>query len=272
MNPLKSPRVHWLLWLAFLGFLVALALFPVSYRSTRLASLGLGLALWVGLIALTWRWHLVRFVLLGITFLIAGFFLLPAHGRPSVETLRTDYLTGLRRYEGVRYYWGGETARGIDCSGLVRRGLIDALFWRGIRTFHPGVVREAFSLWWHGSVVGWRRGGLVRRSARVVRVDLINRREIEIGPTVIERAVHDAGRHGGGRNLNPERVGEMDPQLHILEHGVFTETGSARFHSVNFSQRESVCRWVAELAGGRVAITEMCNHIGRSPSSTRIVR
>jgi len=152
-----------LLWLAFLGFLVALALFPVSYRSTRLASLGLGLALWVGLIALTWRWHLVRFVLLGITFLIAGFFLLPAHGRPSVETLRTDYLTGLRRYEGVRYYWGGETARGIDCSGLVRRGLIDALFWRGIRTFHPGVVREAFSLWWHdcsASALGLQHRGL----------------------------------------------------------------------------------------------------------------
>ncbi len=38
---------------------------------------------------------------------------------------------------------------GIDCSGLIRRGLIDSLFCRGIRTFNPGLVRRSLSLWWH---------------------------------------------------------------------------------------------------------------------------
>ena len=141
--------MQWLLWLAAFGFLIALALFPVSYRITRVISLALVFAVWLGLISIVWRQRLLRYGLLGITLLAAVFLALPSRGSPPTETLRADYIAGLLRYEGVRYYWGGETARGIDCSGLVRRGLIDALLRCGLRTLDAGLVRQAIGFWWH---------------------------------------------------------------------------------------------------------------------------
>ena len=63
--------------------------------------------------------------------------------------MRCDYLAGLTRYRGSAYYWGGESPKGIDCSGLIRRGLIDSMFLRGIRTFDAGLVRFSLWLWWH---------------------------------------------------------------------------------------------------------------------------
>lgn len=149
MNALKTRRVQWLLWLSALGFLVALALFPVSYRITRLAILALTFVIWFGLLALVWQRRPLRFLLLGTTVLATAFLALPSRRLPPAEVLRDDYVAGLQRYNGVTYYWGGESSRGIDCSGLIRRGLIDALLRRGVRTFDAGLVRRAISLWWN---------------------------------------------------------------------------------------------------------------------------
>jgi hypothetical protein len=163
VNPLKARRVQWLLWLASLGFLVALALLPVSYGITRLASLVLVFAVWFGLIALVWRHSAIRLALLGMTVLTAGFLALPSRSIPASDVLRADYVAALRHYDGVSYYWGGESSLGIDCSGLIRRGLIDALLRRGVRTFDAGLVRRAISLWWHdcsASALGSQHRGL----------------------------------------------------------------------------------------------------------------
>jgi len=149
VNQFKIRRVQWLLWLSALGFLVALTLFPVSYRITRLAILILTLVIWFGLVALVWKRRLLRFLLLGTTVLSIAFLVLPSRRVPPAEVLRGDYIAGLQRYNGVAYYWGGESTIGIDCSGLIRRGLIDALFRRGVRTGDAGLVRRAISLWWH---------------------------------------------------------------------------------------------------------------------------
>lgn len=166
VNPLKTRRVQWSLWLVALGILVALELVPVSYRVTRVISVVLAFALWFGLIALVWRKRLIRFALLGATLLVTAFLSLPSRGTVRTENLRMDYIAGLRRYEGVTYYWGGETSRGVDCSGLVRRGLIDALFRRGVRTVDAGLIRRAIGLWWHdctASALGEEHHGLTRR-------------------------------------------------------------------------------------------------------------
>jgi cell wall-associated NlpC family hydrolase len=137
-----------MLWLATLGVLGALLLFPPSYRSTRFGLLFIGAIAWLGFIALTWPRRGLRWALLAITFVAGGFFLLPARESVTPEQLRAEYLAQLQRYDGVSYYWGGETHRGIDCSGLIRRGLIDALIWRGLQAADASPVRQGIFLWW----------------------------------------------------------------------------------------------------------------------------
>jgi hypothetical protein len=85
---------------------------------------------------------------LGVTASIVLFLLAP--GR-AVDTagLSRAYVQSLQKYEGVEYVWGGETARGIDCSGLIRRGLIDANWQQGWRTLNPALVRQSINMWWH---------------------------------------------------------------------------------------------------------------------------
>jgi hypothetical protein len=141
-------RLFRILWLSSLLLLIAVALYPVSNRWSRLLSVSLFVAVWFGALALFWRKPAVRWTLLTLTALAGALLLGPGRSLPSAQTMRDDYLKGLRRYDGVTYFWGGENPRGIDCSGLVRRGLIDALFLRGVSTFHPGLTRESLSRWW----------------------------------------------------------------------------------------------------------------------------
>ncbi len=128
---------------------IAVWVFPVSTAVTRLTGLILLFAVWLGFIALTWQRRKLRLALLGITVLAVIFLSLPARQHPDADSLRGSYVAGLRRYAAVTYYWGGESPKGIDCSGLIRRGLVDSLFLHGLRTFDAGLVRQSFWLWWH---------------------------------------------------------------------------------------------------------------------------
>jgi hypothetical protein len=149
MNQLSGSRMARLLWLGALALFVVFAVIPLSNRITRTGGLALGLVVWFGLIAFTWRYRFARYAILAITAVCAGFLALPARGLPDPALLRGDYLRALRQYDGVRYYWGGECRTGIDCSGLIRRGLIDATFLRGVRDLDAGLVRRSISLWWN---------------------------------------------------------------------------------------------------------------------------
>ncbi len=128
---------------------VGVWLYPVSNRFTRAGGVILLFGVWLGFIALVWRNRVFRFSMLAITTMTAAFLLVPKrNNHPDFTLLRNDYVAGLRRYNGVRYYWGGESPKGIDCSGLVRRGLIDSLFFRGIRTLDADLIRSSVRLWW----------------------------------------------------------------------------------------------------------------------------
>src|SRR5204863_6746506 len=132
-NGSKSTRLIRLLWVAALVLFVAVWLFPVSNGITRATDLVLFFIVWFGLIGMCWRRRALRFSLLSVTVLSGVFLALPGRSLPAADSLQRDYVAGLRHYDGVTYYWGGESPKGIDCSGLIRRGLIDSLFFRGIR-------------------------------------------------------------------------------------------------------------------------------------------
>jgi hypothetical protein len=137
------------MWLALVVAFVGMAALPVSNRLTRLGSIVTLLAGWGLLTVICWRRLWSRASLLALSILCLAFLMLPPRTHTDIEPLRHGFVVGLQRYDGVRYFWGGEGFTGIDCSGLVRRGLIDSLFLRGLRTFDGGLVRHALSLWWH---------------------------------------------------------------------------------------------------------------------------
>jgi len=144
-----KTRFLWYIWTACLLGLIALLAFPIRTGKIRLAIVLLLAAVWVGLIVLTAlrKWWLGAGI--AAVMLAAGIFLsLP--GRATIDTaaLRDLYLHRLQRYANVIYVYGGENSLGIDCSGLVRRAMMDALFLYGIREHDPAAVRSALRLWW----------------------------------------------------------------------------------------------------------------------------
>lgn len=149
MNQSSLTRLARFLWSFALVLFIAVWIFPESRRLTRMMGVGLFFVVWFGLIGLCWRWRVARYGLLAATVLCGGFLLLPARKPIDAEALRADYIAGLRRYDGASYFWGGESPKGIDCSGLIRRGLIDAMFFRGVGTFDAGLVRRSIVLWWN---------------------------------------------------------------------------------------------------------------------------
>jgi hypothetical protein len=144
-----TTRLRWLLWIAAAVLWLAVWMYPVSTGSTRLAGLILFVVLWLGLIALTWRHRAWRAVFLSVSVAVSLFLIWPGKTTIDRELLRAAYLRGMARYSGVHYFWGGESPKGIDCSGLMRRGMIDGLFLEGCRHLNPAMVRLAFDLWWH---------------------------------------------------------------------------------------------------------------------------
>ncbi len=171
LKPL-GRRVWVWVWIA----IALLFLYPVEYRMTRLALLvGLVVA-WVGTLVLWWERREIRYTLVVAAALPAIALSLP--GRPAAtEALRADYVYCLRSFRGVRYVWGGESYLGIDCSGLVRKGLIWAQLHRGVYTLNGRLIRGSLSLWWHDCTAealmhGYR--GLVKtrfESKSIARVD-----------------------------------------------------------------------------------------------------
>jgi hypothetical protein len=127
---------------------IGISLYPIRFGMLVWLIIALWLAWWGATLALCWRYKPLRFGALALTGVAALFLVAPGRAVDRT-TLRTAYLQSLQRYEGVEYVWGGESSRGIDCSGLLRRGWMDANRRVGLRTLNPAPVRHALSLWLH---------------------------------------------------------------------------------------------------------------------------
>ncbi len=67
----------------------------------------------------------------------------------DVAMLRQAYVKRLHGFENVSFVWGGETTNGIDCSGLARVALWQAMMRQGIREMNPRLLgSELWSFWW----------------------------------------------------------------------------------------------------------------------------
>ncbi len=120
---------------------------PVNSRLHRFELIGAIVVLWTCLALLCWQRKKIRYLLFAITIALPLLFLLPGRQIDRVE-LSKLYLRRLIDFDNTIYYWGGEGPRGIDCSGLPRRALRDALFSYGIRHVDGGALRMSIEQWW----------------------------------------------------------------------------------------------------------------------------
>lgn len=66
------------------------------------------------------------------------------YSRSRLGNTEKYYVQELRSYAGTSYLWGGENALGIDCSGLPRKAMRNALFKSGAKTLNLHLWKLAF--------------------------------------------------------------------------------------------------------------------------------
>jgi hypothetical protein len=142
-----ARRPLWMILLALLFLTVALNLYPIRTGTIRFALTILPLLTIVSgsLLFLRKPHALVVIGAVGIAALLVA--IVPGRAA-DMSALSAAYIESLKRYEGTKYIWGGETNRGIDCSGLIRCGLMDAGLREGITGLNPALVRQSAQLWW----------------------------------------------------------------------------------------------------------------------------
>ncbi len=65
------------------------------------------------------------------------------------KTLSSLYINQLISFNNVPYVWGGESGFGIDCSGLPRKSLVNALLLYSVSHFNGTAFLKAIDYWWN---------------------------------------------------------------------------------------------------------------------------
>lgn len=139
----------WSRWLALaaIPLLVCAVFHPVNSGVLRLITIGAIILTVLTLLLWSWGDRRRRTLLIGCVGISLIPLILPS--RPvDAEALHQEYIQALTRFEGTRYHWGGETFTGIDCSGLPRRALQQAMLRQGLKRLNGGLIRNAIRHWW----------------------------------------------------------------------------------------------------------------------------
>jgi hypothetical protein len=144
----RMSRKFWGRVVLYAGALAAFLMWqPLHSGSLRTGLLGAIGVLWLGALVLAWSRKGWRVALIGLPLLAGVPFVLPGRELDRGR-LRDRYLESMRGFEGTRYIWGGEGRRGIDCSGLPRRALRDALLDQALRG-NGHAARLWLEQWWY---------------------------------------------------------------------------------------------------------------------------
>jgi len=134
--------------LAALAGAFAISQYPVHCTVLRLALLGCAAGAWIGVTILIWNRKALKRLALALPMLAAIPFMLPGD-EMNADELRHDYVRRMALLEGTTYVWGGESPHGIDCSGLPRRALRDALLAYGVKHLNGRAFRTYAEHWWY---------------------------------------------------------------------------------------------------------------------------
>ena len=157
---------------------VCVWIFPKAYFLTRVFLIISLSGLWLYGIFLLRKLPVSAVSLLSAGLAIIVFLILPG-SEPDQVRLRKEYISVLKRYEGTVYIWGGENKIGIDCSGLVRNGLIDANVLVGIKTLNPKPIRTALNMWWNDCSASALRDGYRNYTKTLFKAENINSANID---------------------------------------------------------------------------------------------
>ena len=235
-------------WVLGLALLVGIVAYPVSTTASRMACVILGGAVLAGVLGLGWRYAYFRWTLITLYLACMLFLVMPGRSGYDRFALRVETVRSLMRYEGVRYYSGGENALGMDCSGLVRRGAIDALALTGLRTLNPLLFRKAAALWWHDTSAREMMSGAGGKAQRLYDIKgIAGADDSRLHPgdfAVIENGIHAAAYLGDHAWL------EADPDVHRVIRVNVRSTDNPWFHG-----QSALLRWkhleVPQLVGRR---------------------
>lgn len=120
----------------------------MRYTLVKVGLLAGCIGLWGMTLYVYWGKVWIRTLCLAIAIGVGAILIWPGH-KVNKSNLRKAYVNALMPYLGTSYLWGGGNRIGIDCSGLVQRGLIDAECKQAITTHNPALLREGLALWWH---------------------------------------------------------------------------------------------------------------------------
>jgi hypothetical protein len=143
----KYHQLLRLFWFGIIAVVIFFIFYPVSIGIVRLFLVISIPIIFGGITIFLWHHKKTRLIPAVLLLICLLAFLLPGR-EVNRQIVIKRYVNNLSKYDGVRYVWGGENFLGIDCSGLVRKGMINANLYEGIFSLNPTNLRTAVELWW----------------------------------------------------------------------------------------------------------------------------
>lgn len=209
---MKTKKMLQLLWISVFVVTILVILHPVGKGISRLFLVLSIPFLFLGTSIFIWEKKKLRYLPFALLPLLTALFFLPGKSIKK-EQLQENYLDNLKSYTHTRYVWGGENFLGIDCSGLVRKALIQATLKQGIQELNSTLLRSSIEMWWYDCSARSLRDEYREMTKRVFAAKNINSIiSFQLKPG--DLAVTSSGQHVLAYLGNQEWI-EADPDLDI---------------------------------------------------------